>query len=114
MSDKIIKLVDEAAKLLDEKKAKDTVVVDVRNIFPISDFFIIASGGSTTQVKALADHVEKKMKEYNIFPARVEGHQEGRWILVDYVDFIVHVFHEEEREFYKLERFCGDAPQKNY
>ena len=54
------------------------------------------------------------MKEHNFFPARVEGHQEGRWVLVDYGDFIVHVFHEEEREFYKLERFWGDAPQRNF
>ena len=114
MSDKIMELVEEVAQVLDEKKAKDIVVIDVRNIFPISDFFIIASGGSTTQVKALADHVEKKMKEHNFFPARVEGHQEGRWVLVDYGDFIVHVFHEEELEFYKLERFWGDAPQRNF
>ena len=63
MSDKIMELVEEVAQVLDEKKAKDIVVIDVRNIFPISDFFIIPSGGSTTQVKALADHVEKKKKE---------------------------------------------------
>jgi len=97
-----------------DKKGKDILLIEVSEKLPITDYFVLASGGSSIQVRAISDGVEMKLKESGILPLRIEGHREGRWILLDYGDVVVHVFHEEEREFYGLERFWGDAPQKEY
>jgi ribosome-associated protein len=84
----------------------------VEEAFFLSDVFVIATGSSTTNVQALADHVEEKIKEsHNIKPLRVEGRTQGEWVLVDFGDIIVHIFQAEPREFYSLERLWGDAPQ---
>lgn len=92
-----------------EVKAGDVAVLDIGGISVICDYFVIASGRSTTQVKAIAEHIEKKLGKLGIpWPGR-EGYQEGRWILLDYGDVVVHVFLEAEREFYNLERLWRDA-----
>ena len=77
----------------------------------IADWFVIASGRSTTQVKALCDELEEKTAEKGMIARRKEGYQEGRWIVMDYGTILVHIFHPEEREYYKLERLWVDDPQ---
>lgn len=91
--------------ILEDKKAKDIDVIDVSNKTILADFFVIATGTSTTHVKALADEVEYLLKEKdNRLVDHVEGFESSRWILLDYGDVVVHVFHSEERDFYSLEK----------
>ena len=93
------------AKALSEKKAQDIVILDVHEQTVVCSYFVIASGRSTTQVRALGDAVEEKLeKEANLSPIRKEGLREGRWGVIDYGDVVVHVFNEESRLYYYLER----------
>ena len=98
-----------AAELAVELKAHDVVVLDLRGISSATDYFVIAGGRSDVQVKAIADHVVNELKKDSIRPEHVEGMKGGRWVLVDYVDFVLHVFHPEARQFYQLENLWGDA-----
>ncbi len=98
-----------AAELALELKAHDVVVLDVKGISSATDHFVIASGNSDVQVKAIAGHVTDELKKEGVRPGHVEGRQTGRWVLLDYIDFVVHVFHPEAREFYQLENLWGDA-----
>ena len=92
-------------KALSQKKAKDIVILDVKDQTILCSYFVIASGTSTTQVRALCDSVEEQLKkEAELSPLRTEGLREGRWGVLDYGDVIVHVFNEESRLFYYLER----------
>jgi ribosome-associated protein len=102
--------VKRAAELLLDRKAYDVSLLDLRGISSATDYFLIASGRSDTHVTAIADNLIDEMKQENARPAGVEGLRGGRWVLVDYVDFVVHVFHPAAREFYQLERLWGDAP----
>lgn len=97
--------------VLDNKKAEDIIAVHVGDKTIIADWFVIASGRSTTQVKALCDELEEKAAEKGMIARRKEGYQEGRWIVVDFGTVLVHIFHPEEREYYKLERLWVDDPQ---
>ena len=97
--------------VLDNKKAEDILAVHVGDKTIIADWFVIASGRSTTQVKALCDELEEKTAEKGMIARRKEGYQEGHWIVVDYGTILVHIFHPEEREYYKLERLWVDDPQ---
>jgi ribosome-associated protein len=99
-----------AVELLLDRKAEDVALLDLRNISGATDFFIIASGRSDTHVSAIADHVADELRKEGVRPFGVEGMRSGRWVLLDYVDFVVHVFHPAAREFYQLERLWGDAP----
>ncbi len=99
-----------AAELMLDRKALDVAVLDLRGIAGVTDFFLIASGRSDTHVSAIADFMIDQLKEEGVRPVGVEGLRGGRWVLVDYVDFVVHVFHPSAREFYQLERLWGDAP----
>lgn len=99
----------EAAKAAEDKKAKDIVILDIADISIVTDYFIICSGNSATQVKAIAENIEEKLEEKGIKLQRKEGIREGRWILLDYGDLVVHIFQEEERNYYNLERLWGDA-----
>lgn len=92
------------AGILYEKKAQNIVALDVTGMTVITDCMVIASGRSTLQVKALADEVEDQMAEQSMEPIRKEGQQEGRWVVLDYGTVLVHVFHTEEREFYRLDK----------
>lgn len=105
-----LELSREAARILDTKKAKDTKILCIKDISSLGDYFVVASGSSTTQVKAMADELEFKLKEKGVIPKRVEGYQSAAWIVLDYYDVIVHLFYEETRQFYSLERLWGDAP----
>jgi len=103
-------------EVLDNKKALDILAVNVADKTIIADWFVIASGRSTTQVKALCDELEEKAAERDLIARRKEGYQEGRWIVVDFGTILVHLFHPEERDFYRLEyynleRLWVDDPQ---
>jgi ribosome-associated protein len=99
-----------AVELSLELKAHDVTVLDLRGISTATDYFVIASGSSDVQVKAIADHVSEELKKQGTRAAHVEGLTGGRWVLIDYIDFVVHVFHPEARMFYQLEHLRGDAP----
>lgn len=98
-----------AVKILDSKKANDIMALKVRDLTIVADYFVIASGSSNTQVKTLADELEFQLSEQGVKPLRTEGYQGGNWIIVDYGDVVVHIFHQETREFYSLERLWADA-----
>lgn len=99
-----------AADAIFDKNGADIVLLDVEEAFFLSDIFVIATGSSRTNVQALADHVEERIKQtHDLKPLRVEGRTEGEWVLVDYGDIIVHLFQTAAREFYSLERLWGDA-----
>ena len=95
---------------LEAHKASDIVVLDLRDFGTATDFFIIASGTSDTHVRALGNRVLKALAADSVKPHHTEGLSEGRWALLDYVDFVVHVFHPTLRAFYQLERLWGEAP----
>ncbi len=101
-----------AARAAASKKGADTVILDVREVLAITDAFVITSAPNDRLVRAIAEEIEKQIKEAGgPAPARVEGMREGEWVLLDYGDFVVHVFHEETRRFYDLERLWSDSPR---
>jgi len=93
------------------QKAQDMVIIKVQEVSSFADYFIICSGTSSRQVQAIAEHVEAGMKEKGFRPLGVEGARTGRWVLLDYADVIMHVFHQTEREFYDLERLWSECPR---
>lgn len=98
-----------AVKALDSKKALNIKVIKIQDISAIADYFVIATGTSSTHVKALADEVEAQLDESGISVSHVEGYRSNSWILLDYVDVVVHVFSDEAREYYDLERLWQDG-----
>jgi ribosome-associated protein len=103
------------AEAADDKKARDIVIMDMRALTPTTDYFIVCSAGSAVQVKAIADNIEDKLlSEQDTEFLHKEGYREGRWVLLDYGDCVAHIFVEEERQFYNLERLWGDAPLEHY
>lgn len=98
-----------AAEAASAKKAGDILILDVEPLIGITDYFVICSGNTERQVKTIADEVMRKMLEGGSKVYRREGERENRWVLLDYLDIVVHVFHAEEREFYGIERLWGDA-----
>lgn len=104
-----LELAHKIADLVLEKKAEDVVVLDLRGISGITDFFVICSGTANTHVKAICEHIEDQLKILDIRPYSLEGMDSLRWALLDYVDVVVHVFLPESRNYYGLERLWGDA-----
>jgi ribosome-associated protein len=105
----------DAAAAASSKKAERIVVLDVSKQLVITDYFVICSGTNERQVRTIAEEVERKLTTtYKLKPFRREGEREGRWVLLDYVDFVMHVFLREEREYYDLERLWSDAPSMRY
>lgn len=106
------------ARALDDKLAKDIVILDISNVSSLADYFVIASGDSPTQVKALTENLQDRIKTlFKILPKGVEKDMKNRWNLVDYSDVIVHVLHKEERETYMIEKFWNHAcrlPEKSW
>ncbi len=92
------------ARTLSDKKAKDICIMDISEKTIIADCFVVASGSNTIQVKTLCDEVERSLEENGIHVRRVEGYEAGRWIVMDYTDILVHIFLDEERSFYNIER----------
>ena len=99
-----------AARAAASKLASDIVVIDVSDQLFITDCFVIASAANERQVNAIVEEVEEKMRLAGYKPARREGTREGRWILLDYVDIVVHIQHSDERNFYALDRLWRDCP----
>jgi ribosome-associated protein len=100
-----------AARAAADKQAEDVVVLDVHDLIVITDLFVICTGTSDRHVKTVVEEVEKALRGLGQKPVRREGEQEARWVLLDYVDVVVHVFAEEERDYYDLERLWRDAPR---
>ncbi|WP_457206179.1 ribosome silencing factor [Nocardioides sp. P5_C9_2] len=109
-TDHAIELVQVAAAAAADKLAQQVIAFDVSEQLAITDAFVLASATNERQVKAIVDEVEDKLREHGAKPIRREGHREGRWVLLDYGEIVVHVQHEEERQFYALERLWRDCP----
>lgn len=100
-----------AALAADEKKAKEVRILDIRSISSVADYFVLCSGTSNTHLRAIADNVEDQLSRKGLVLHHMEGYQNGRWILLDFGDLVIHVMQEDERSFYNLERLWGDAVQ---
>lgn len=98
-----------ACRYLDEKKAIDIKVIDISGVSVIADYFIITGGSSLRQVKSLADNVEEKLGKDGCVPKSIEGYQSANWVLLDYGDVIIHIFNQEDRLFYDLERIWAEG-----
>ena len=109
-ADPIRKIALAAAQFAIDKKASNVKLIDLRAVTAITDYFVVASGSSDTQVKAIADNVIAEMRKQDYVPWKSEGWDAKQWIIIDFVDLVVHIFHETAREFYNLERLWADAP----
>jgi ribosome-associated protein len=98
-----------AAAILD-RKALDLLVLDLSEVSDFTDYFLVTTGGSERQVRAIADAVDETLRTEGVRPLHIEGLEHGQWVLMDYGDFLVHVFSEPLREYYRLERLWADAP----
>jgi len=105
----IADLAQRAAAIALDNKANDVVVLSLKGVSDMTDFFVIASGTSDTHVRSLGEHIQEGLKRDGTVAHHVEGTQQGRWVLLDYVDFVVHLFHPSLRDFYQLERLWSDA-----
>jgi ribosome-associated protein len=105
-------MVLEAAAAASSKKGERIAILDVSDLLVITDHFLICSGNTERQVRSISDEIERKLRdERELKATRREGERESRWIVLDYVDFVVHVFHKEDRDYYDLERLWSDAPE---
>ena len=102
--------VRDAVAAADDRKAVDLKVLHLERVTDFTDYFLICSGTSERQVQAIADAIQEKLRERRVRPLHVEGEKRGQWVLIDYGDLVVHVFQEEQRRYYGLERLWGDAP----
>ncbi len=103
-------LLQVAVKAADDKRAEDLVVLNMQGISLVSDYFMICHGNSDKQVQAIAREMKEKVEEAGFSVRKMEGFDEARWVLVDMGDVVAHIFHKDERSYYKLERLWGDAP----
>ncbi len=109
-SERAVELLTAAAAAAHDKLAENVIAFDVSEQLAITDAFMIASASNDRQVRAIVDAIEEKLREHDAKPVRREGEREGRWILLDYLDVVIHVQHDEERTFYSLERLWRDCP----
>jgi ribosome-associated protein len=109
-SDRALELVRIAAAAADSKSGEDLVALDVSGPLPLTDVFLLATGRNERNVQSIAGEVEDKLNEAGVKTLRREGRAEGRWVLLDFGDLVVHVFHEEDRMYYALERLWKDCP----
>jgi len=105
---KALEFVEKICKVLTDHKAEDVVSIDVQGKTEVADYYVVASGRSMTQTRALIEYVEMEMDKLGVAPVRREGVREGRWAVLDYGDVIVHLFNDETRLFYHLEKLWGD------
>jgi ribosome-associated protein len=109
------KMASAVAHYASDRKALEIVRLDLRQIISYADYFVICTGRSDRQTKAIHDAIHQRMKaEHGMLPERVEGLGEGRWILMDYVDVVVHIFTPHTREYYRLEQLWGEAPTQSF
>ncbi len=109
-TERALELIRAAAEAASDKLAENIIAFDVSEQLVITDAFLLCSGANDRQVKAIVDEIEDKLREIGAKPIRREGERDGRWVLIDYGDVVVHVQHEEERQFYALERLWRDCP----
>jgi ribosome-associated protein len=109
-TDQAVRMTRIAAAAASDKKASDIVALDVSDALVITDAFVLCSGANEPQIRAIVDEVERKMREAGFKPVRREGERERRWVLLDFIDIVVHVQHQEERVHYALERLWKDCP----
>ena len=110
-----IELAKAIAKAADDKKARDIVLMDMAALTPATDYFVICSAGSTTQVRAIADNIDEELAEkHSLEFLHKEGYREAEWVLLDYGDAVVHIFLQDSREYYALESLWGDAELTAY
>jgi ribosome-associated protein len=102
------------ARIADDNRGKDVLLLDLRGATPLVDYFVIVTAGSRRQSHAIADEIDHEMKQRHELKLGIEGSEEGRWVLIDYGDFVVHVFSPEAREYYALEEIWGDAPRLDW
>jgi ribosome-associated protein len=102
--------VNRAIELARDRKATDMILLDLHGLSNATDYFLLVNGTSDTHVRAIADHIIDELRKEGMKADHIEGLRSGRWVLIDYIDFVVHVFHPTAREFYQLERLWGDAP----
>jgi len=102
--------VQRALELAVDSKARDILLLDLRPVSDATDFFLVMTGTSDTHVRSIADHIAEELKKGGVRVDHLEGQRGGHWVLLDYIDFVIHVFHPAAREFYQLERLWGDAP----
>ena len=100
-----------AAHLAQDMKANDVVLLNLQGVTDMTDYFVIASGTSDTHVRSIGEHIIAEMKKEGVRVHHVEGVQQGRWVLLDFVDFVVHIFHPTLRSFYQIERLWSDAEE---
>jgi len=105
----VLQVARQAATVLSDQKAVDVTLLDLRGVTDMADYFLVASGTSDTHVRATAQHVLDRLKAEGMTVHSVEGLEQGRWVLLDYVDVVVHLFHPSLRSYYQLERLWGDA-----
>ncbi|MDY4028160.1 MAG: ribosome silencing factor [Butyrivibrio crossotus] len=106
------KILDTIYNAIDEKKGGNTRILDISEITTISDYFVVTSGNNYNQVRAIADNVEEELlKKHGMKPERVEGYNNGEWILLDYIDYVIHIFDKEQRLFYDIERIWSDGKE---
>lgn len=110
----INELINNICKAADDKKAKNIIKMDMRGIISSTDFFIICSAPTSTQVRAITDNIEEKLDEEGVHFIHKEGYREGEWILMDYGDVVAHIFRDENREYYALEELWCAAPLQRY
>jgi len=103
------KQLQDVVQIVEDKKGRDTILLDLQGISMVTDYFLIVTGNSTTQVKAITDNLSEKLPEQGLAVLRIEGLQEAKWVLVDCGDLVIHVMTPDQREFYNLERLWGDA-----
>ncbi len=109
--DNIPPALERAIELAIERKARDIVLLDLRPVSDATDFFLIMSGTSDVHVRSVAEHIMEELKSEGVRADHLEGLRGGHWVLLDYIDSVIHVFHPAARDFYQLERLWGDAPQ---
>lgn len=109
MENSINRLLAKIVKYIDDKFGQDIVVLDLEGISTLCDYFVITSASSTPQIKAIADEITDGLEDHGIYLSHKEGYGGARWVLLDYGDIVVHVFHTKEREFYNLEGIWKDA-----
>lgn len=102
--------VQKAIDLAVDRKGTDMMLLDLRGVSNATDYFLLINGTSDTHVRSIADHIIDEMRKDGVRADHIEGLRSGRWVLIDFIDFVVHVFHPTAREFYQLERLWGDAP----
>lgn len=108
------KQLQDALSIVEDKKGHDPILMDLRGISTVTDYFLIVTGNTTTQVKAISEYLDAKLPEAGVAVLHVEGLSEAKWVLVDAGDLIIHVMTPDQREFYHLERLWGDAKEVSF